>query len=218
MNFSELPQHHAVLLVSEARSASAKKLWEELQGISLAHRFFDQTVLDIDTARDIISWANTPYNDEKVGLISFHTAGIPAQNAMLKILEEPRAGVRFVLVTSNKESLLPTVISRLHVISLEESKRKNGNVAEFLETKPTSRMKLPCIADLLAREDEEGRKDRESARVFLLSLGEHFVGAKGISKKHAEEIFECASYASDPSTSIKAIFEYLSLLLPQVKN
>jgi hypothetical protein len=219
MKLSDLPQHHAVLVVTGEREKTALNLFEELRALSPAHRFFNQTVLDIETSRTIISWANTPYNEEKIGLISFHTSGIPAQNAMLKILEEPREGVRFILVTSNKETLLPTVLSRLQPVEMDDASKKDLDEAQlFLATKPTSRIKLPFVVELLSREDEEGRKDRESVRRFILEIGD---ALRNSSHKDAHpffEIFEMASYASDPSASGKAILEYLSLSLPQLKN
>ncbi|WRS27272.1 ATP-binding protein [Oscillospiraceae bacterium MB08-C2-2] len=45
---------------------------------------------------------------------------IQAQNALLKILEEPPSGVVFVLTCDNKARLLTTILSRVTVLSLEE--------------------------------------------------------------------------------------------------
>ena len=221
MKLSDLPLHHAVLLVYSDREAVAVKLFEELSALSPAHKFFNQTVLDIETARAIISWASTPYNEEKIGLISFHTSGIPAQNAMLKILEEPRDGVRFIVVTSNKESLLPTVLSRLNEFVPTNNDQRitnNEHATLFLTTKPTSRIKLPFVAELLSREDEEGRKDRESVRRFILEMTDVLRESGHTDARAVLKTLDMASYASDPSTSTKAILEYLSLSLPQLKN
>lgn len=220
MKLSDLSKHHAVLIVDSEREATSLSLWNELQALSPAHRFFNQTVLDIDTARKIISWANTPYNEEKIALISFHTSGMPAQNSMLKILEEPREGVKFILVTSNKDNLIDTVISRLQVFKTNNEKRitNNENLATiFLETNPTVRIKLPFIIELLSRVDEEDRKDKEAVRKFILQIVETLGSEKSIKPKYIEETLQMASYASDPSVSGKALLEYLSLLLPQVK-
>ncbi len=217
MKLSDLPKHHAVLLVQNNRIEAGEKLWKELSEQSIANRFFNQTVLDIDTARSIISWANTPYNDEKVALISFHTAGLAAQNAMLKILEEPREKVRFILLTSNKSNLIDTVLSRVSYIEDRSEKNKsNINVGEFLQTAHSVRMKLPFIVEMLAKIDEEGRKDRESVREFILSLTDEMSVLK-LEPQYITETFEIASYASDPSASGKALVEYLALLLPKVK-
>jgi hypothetical protein len=218
MKLSDLPQHHAVLVVHSLREEVGSGLWNELQVLSPVHRFFNQTVLDIDTARSIIHWSNIPYNDEKIALISFHTAGIPAQNAMLKVLEEPRVGVRFILLTSNKANLIGTVLSRVHHI---DERKEDGKISphakEFLHTPHAARMKLPFIVELLARVDEEGRKDREGVRAFILSLSEALSKEK-VEARYIQETLEVASYASDPSASGKALLEYLALLLPQTKN
>lgn len=44
-----------------------------------------------------------------------------AQNALLKVLEEPPAGVIFVLLADSRTKLLPTVISRCNLFSLPPS-------------------------------------------------------------------------------------------------
>lgn len=217
MKLADLPKHHAILLVQNNRIEAGENLWKELSKQSIANRFFNQTVLDIDTARSIISWANTPYNDEKIALISFHTAGLAAQNAMLKILEEPREKVRFILLTSNKSNLIDTVLSRVQYIEDKDYiNSSNKNAEDFLQTAHASRMKLPFIIEMLARIDEEGRKDREAVREFILSVAEVASRAK-FESGYITKTFETASYASDPSASGKALVEYLSFLLPKVK-
>lgn len=45
--------------------------------------------------------------------------GIPGQNALLKILEEPPAYGVFLLITDNPESLLPTIRSRCRMLTLQ---------------------------------------------------------------------------------------------------
>jgi len=219
MKLVDLPEHHAVLLVHTHREAATLALKEELQALSPAHRFFINTVLDIDTARSVMSWAQTPYNSEKTALISFHSASIPAQNAMLKMLEEPRAGVKFILVTSNKAQLIDTVLSRVRVLHESEEGVNQGEVSVFLETRPQMRMALPYITTLLNQEDEEGRKDREGLRSFLLGLVTCMAkDQKTFSGHHIADTLEVASYAADPSSSGKALLEYVSLALPQTTS
>jgi DNA polymerase III subunit delta' len=45
-------------------------------------------------------------------LVNAHLMSVQAQNAILKVLEEPPAYVRFILTVENKSALLPTVLSR----------------------------------------------------------------------------------------------------------
>ena len=217
MKLNDLPQHHAVLILDTDRINSSEKIFAELQVLSPVHRFFNQTVLDIESARIIISWANTPYNEEKIALISFHTIGLEAQNALLKLLEEPRAGVRFILVTSNTASLIPTVLSRVLVISSDENNEELFDAENFLKTSHTLRMKLPHTLKLLSQVDEEERKDREAVKAFILAIS-RVLTKNNSDTNYITETLEIASYAADPSASGKALLEYLSLLLPQTKS
>lgn len=209
--------HHATLFVSEDRKNFVEHLWKELQEDSLAHILHDHTVLDIDTARTLTSWVNTPYEGDKVALLSFHTITLPAQNALLKILEEPRAGVRFILVTSNQESLIPTLYSRLQYRQNKDSDSKNSEAVQFLATSSGERMKLPYITSLLTAKDEEGRKEREAVRAFIFSLVE-ILAQNNTDRKYILTTIKTASYAGDSSSSGKALLEYLALLLPQTKT
>ena len=218
MNITDSLFHHAILFIHEDRKLFTKKIWKELSLKSIAHTLHDQTVIDIDTARKLITWANTPYEDEKIALISFHSITIPAQNALLKIVEEPRHGVRFIFITTNKDSIIPTLYSRLQEkTSTQELVQKNTEGELFLATPYTQRMKLPYVVHMVSAVDEEGRKDRERVRLFILSLMPLFTQNKA-SQKHIEEVLATASYAGDPSSSGKALLEYLSLLLPQIKD
>lgn len=59
---------------------------------------------------------SSPY---KICLIkNAETLTLPAQNALLKTLEEPPANTILILTTANPELILPTVLSRCQIISL----------------------------------------------------------------------------------------------------
>lgn len=45
------------------------------------------------------------------------TMGIPAQNSLLKSLEEPNEGVIIILISTSSHSLLPTILSRGQIVS-----------------------------------------------------------------------------------------------------
>lgn len=48
-----------------------------------------------------------------------HTMNEAAQNALLKIIEEPPANVRFILLCENRSRMLPTILSRVVSMELE---------------------------------------------------------------------------------------------------
>ena len=146
---------------------------------------------------------------------SFHTITIPAQNALLKVLEEPQVDSRFILITSHIEGLLPTVRSRLSLEKVTEEHSTQSDVKVFLKSAPASRMKLEEIETLLEARDNEDRKDREKLQVFVSNLLEVLVKEK-VDSLITKEVATLALYASDPSSSGKSLLEYLSLRVPRI--
>ena len=53
-------------------------------------------------------------------LENFHLSSLEAQNAFLKILEEPPEQVLFVLSADNENKIIPTIISRVKIIRLDK--------------------------------------------------------------------------------------------------
>lgn len=74
--------------------------------------------IGIDEVRQIQSFlSRKPYGDKnKVYLQNAHLLTIPAQNALLKILEEPPGNSEIFLVTNQPNQLLPTVLSRVQIV------------------------------------------------------------------------------------------------------
>jgi len=52
-------------------------------------------------------------NEPKYIILCGNTFRKEAQNALLKVLEEPPANIVFIIITTSKSTLLPTVLSRL---------------------------------------------------------------------------------------------------------
>lgn len=57
----------------------------------------------------------------------FENSSLEAQNAFLKLLEEPPENVEFILTVSNPYTLLPTIISRTKIVRLDKGERYEGN-------------------------------------------------------------------------------------------
>lgn len=56
-----------------------------------------------------------------------------AQNALLKILEEPPSGAIIILEAENKYSLLPTILSRVVVVDEEKLQSQNEDLKSILD-------------------------------------------------------------------------------------
>ncbi len=85
-----------------------------------------------------------------------HLLGVPASNSILKILEEPPPHTLFLLLTPYLEQLLPTIISRSHIIRMRKNTwplPKISFLNQLLEL-PTSIDELFQLAQLISKEDE----------------------------------------------------------------
>ncbi|MDV2489518.1 MULTISPECIES: DNA polymerase III subunit delta' [Campylobacter] len=78
-------------------------------------RIFEYDNFLVDDAKEIINEAYIAEIEEKVIVIMAFKFGIEPQNALLKILEEPPKNSIFILVAPSKNSLLPTIRSRLMI-------------------------------------------------------------------------------------------------------
>lgn len=77
----------------------------------------EKGTIAIDSIRELYRATRTKQSGRQVVIIDHAEAmGDEAQNALLKLLEEPRPGVTFILTASNREALLPTILSRVQTI------------------------------------------------------------------------------------------------------
>ena len=67
----------------------------------------------IEDAKEVISEAYKSEENTKTLILGAKSFTVPAQNALLKILEEPPRNIVFLLLAPNKSTFLPTVRSRL---------------------------------------------------------------------------------------------------------
>ena len=76
---------------------------------------YPQDTIPINSIRKIVSWVHTTSaSRSKVIVIeNAERMGDASRNALLKILEEPPKGVYFILITTRKGLIIPTIISRL---------------------------------------------------------------------------------------------------------
>ena len=108
----------------------------------------EKNEIKIDQVREIKEWLSlkSTSNKGKVVIIEkAHTMNIPSQNAILKILEEPPLGTLFILITSNKGNLLPTILSRAFIVDFTSLKEKE--MEEILKEEKNSTIKEILKAD-----------------------------------------------------------------------
>lgn len=188
------------------------------------HRSYES--FGIDEGRelqDLQRMHATGETGRKIFIIQTSTVTREAQNALLKMFEEPTRGTHFFLVIPSPDRLLPTLKSRFELISknAEEkdlmSKTHAAEVQAFLQSKIPGR--LEQVKKILeALEKEKMVKSFILAFLDAIELELHRViheeKAK-ITSKHIEDFLKLKGYAADRSSSLKLILESIALLLPE---
>ncbi len=161
--------------------------------------------------------------DLRISVIYANFITEQAQNAMLKMFEEPSGGTCFFLISPSAGNLLPTLKSRMIFVSPDLGSQKSSatadsqiNPKDFLSSNLGERLKL--IKDLLDDISDE-KESRIQAINFLNSLESEFYKKTQISQATPKELFileeleKCRSYASDPAPSLKILLEHLALII-----
>ena len=85
----------------------------------------EKGTISIDTARTLYQLTRSKHEERQVVIIDNAQAmGAEAQNALLKLLEEPNPKVIFILTAPTIETLLPTIASRAQHIDLPRLPQK----------------------------------------------------------------------------------------------
>ncbi len=139
-----------------------------------------------------------------------------AQNALLKVFEEPTAGTYIFLTVSSSAQILPTLKSRLFdlgtISSTENSDKKFAG--DFLFKNAPERLK--SLKKIIENKDK-------AAAISLLDALEEILGAEVKANLSPDEIFileeirKGRGYLNDRSPSVKMILEHISLIV-SVKN
>ena len=111
-----------------------------------------------------------PLEGDKKAVIleSFYGATIEAQNAFLKVLEEPPLSTVILILSTSLDFFLPTVLSRCKVINLEKTKKlTKEEISQNLEILNSLEKNHISNALVIA---QNYSKDRETALDFLESL------------------------------------------------
>lgn len=90
----------------------------EIENIKISypnHRIYFESNFKIDNARAVIDECYISSNTLKCIVIAGESFNIQAQNTLLKVLEEPPTNIKFILITKSKNSILPTILSRMIV-------------------------------------------------------------------------------------------------------
>jgi len=197
-------QHHANLLVGPidwALQRLPKAYSKESQDV----RFLEYDAMTIAHARDLISEASLkPIEKEKrVFVIVTQTILHAAQNALLKLFEEPNEHTSFYLILPREDILLPTLKSRLNVLEVCSVSSDTADFDEFLKEKYSERLKLI----------ETKLKDEDKVWVSNIVSGLEIHSSKSKDAKLIESTLMVSRYINIKGSSKKMLLEHIALSL-----
>ena len=227
-------RHHAFVVEAEAEEGikiaqewAARELGMQVPGnpdiITLRHSLFS-----VEDARRVTELAaSAPFlGESKVLIVSAHRAYHEAQNALLKLFEEPPEGVYLFLILPSLGGLLPTLRSRVHVLgtpaafpAARKAARKAEGAAAFMTAGKEARSAL--IKKLASGKDEEARRENREEALRIINGME--AAAYAALKKSGDasitaflsDIATVRGYLYDRSAPVRMILEHLSLVLPK---
>lgn len=115
----------------------------------------EKGTITVDIIRRLYDQTRTIETNKRIIIIDYaERMAIPAQNAFLKLLEEPGEGTHFILATHTPSKLLPTITSR--TVSLEIRPLTHSQTESYIDTLAVNdiakRSQLLYIADGLPAE------------------------------------------------------------------
>jgi len=209
--------HHAYIFAGESESVRQalfafleKDLSHPTRGNpDFFHELFD--IFSIDDARRVKEMQSVRplAGARKVFVIETRGMAPEAQNALLKVLEEPASDTHFFIITNSAEIFLPTIRSRAVIFSFknktEGSNKKISETAKiFLDSLSAERIEL--VQEIVENKDRGKAIDLIDDVIIGLAEGKY-------SRKTISQALKCRSYLNDRSSSVKIILEHLAVVL-----
>lgn len=185
---------------------------------------FQYGLFSVDDARAVANFASTSplQADTKLVVVAATRIFHEAQNALLKLFEEPPAGVTMILVVPSLGQLLPTLRSRVQTLVTHSN--STVSATEFLALDTAAREKF--VAKVIDRTKSDKDEDKQKARGELLRLAEDLMRVvyEKQSTLNDVEQKEVQAFLADlevfipilheRSAPLKLIFEHIVLVVP----
>jgi len=164
----------------------------------------------VEHAKEVIKEAYIAEEKKKYLLICAKGYRIEAQNALLKLLEEPPRNIEFILIASSKSTLLPTIRSRLSIEMIESKK------LELDLNLDLAKMDLKEIFDFLKEHRHIKKLELKAIieELFVLSVNR----AKIRFNEKELEIFQKAQHLSELNARPISILSQLLLTIYQARG
>ncbi len=209
--------HHAYLLEGDLEP-SYDELLKSLTTLKISTlgnpdlfiKEYDNLLIDdVREIKDFESESRANKNGRKILILKTRMFSYPAQNALLKVFEEPRPGVIFFLIMPDATKLFPTLRSRLFTVlgAFAADDELKSEAKAFLAFSKKERI------DFVKKFTDMESKPllKEKTLKFLGFLEKEIAGGKD--KKRAEDIYLVKKYVGDQGSSPKILLEHLAVTI-----
>lgn len=184
-------------------------------------------LFSVDDAREVARFAaNQPVAGEhKLIAIAATRVFHEAQNALLKLFEEPAPGTTLVLIVPSIGMLLPTLLSRVLPLPVEAEEESPDIAEQFLALPASDREKF--LSKLVDRSKSDKDEEKQAARGDAIALAEGLMRAAYHKREKTrgdmraeidaflEDITTFMPLFHERSAPLKLMFEHLALTLPR---
>ncbi len=181
------------------------------------------TNMTIDDAREVKAahiMRPVSQNGRKIFILQMNSITVEAQNALLKLLEEPAGYAIFFIIIPSSHLLIPTVKSRMELI-MSDDRASVGKITgedieiaaeaeKFVRTSTTKRLEIvKSLTDMITKE----KKTKRDAIDLLNAMQASIYREKGVKIGHSSlaSIEIARKYMDDRSASMKMLLEYIAL-------
>ncbi len=172
-------------------------------------RVFEEEELKITHVHNIIQEAHIATHQDIIIAIFAYSYNHFAQNALLKILEEPPSHIIFMLHIDSRNKLMPTIFSRLVVFN-----KQNKKIVEPFELDITH-LNIPIVYNYIQKLEKEN-PTYEKGRILLTQILHSIAKHNILLDKEGLERFDLALKALHSKQSVH--FAILPILLSLIKR
>jgi DNA polymerase III delta prime subunit len=218
-----LSSHSHYLIGSEKVRGELKTILQEVHGISIQGNpdFLDSVyeTFAIDDARmlrEIHGIRPVHISGKKIAIITMQGITSEAQNALLKLLEEPAEYAYFFLIIPSAHLLLPTVKSRLTFIETENPVSSSTHKNSIHEGEVFLKLSVPErleVVKVLVDDIFKEKKTKQDALALLDAVERALYSKKNViaHTSSLQRVDTAKKYMTDRAPSVKMLLEYMAL-------
>lgn len=170
--------------------------------------YFEAPSFLVEHAKEVKDMdSKSPFQlSKKIIILSFDSITREAQNALLKVLEEPKESSLFFIVVRSARMFLPTILSRVEIVFHEVAREDVSLIDPKTFASLSYAKRLETIADVLKKLSAE-----EISRQAVVDT----IDALALYMKHQDgymlHALRTLEYKNDKSASLKLLLERLAL-------